>query len=332
MEYGDGDSSIPTRTNYFIHTKSLITLCKIIDDFEQFEKKLKSVMSVKYNYDFVIQLMKLSRGKFFIGGTKAKKFYNENKDILNTISKYGYIYDFILSYWDGDLMYFYNYILNHKDNLDNILAVLEKIDAIGFSYIEFNNNLDFTNEIHEFDVNPGWSKVIYLDNLVAIPKYYSSVIHYKTSNSNYKIIVEKSYNKISKEKIILNDLTFDSNRLPNAITKEEIFDKIIALKDEKQQEYSQISDSVNLSVGIHDLYEIFNKINSKINNTENVERKEELIELLHNIKDAISKMQSISDEYNKQISSTSDYISEELLSSEKDAYIRARHMSSIDFC
>jgi len=100
--------------NYSAEINNIITLCHIIDDFEEFEKKLLPVISPKYNRDFVFQLWGISKGKFKLGARKAKKFYIENKSVIDTINKYSNVPTFINLNYDyygepnGSLHFFMN--------------------------------------------------------------------------------------------------------------------------------------------------------------------------------------------------------------------------------
>lgn len=56
-----------------ISVDNMIALCNIIDEFDEFEKKLISSISSKYNRDLVFQIWDISQGKFRLGALKAKK-------------------------------------------------------------------------------------------------------------------------------------------------------------------------------------------------------------------------------------------------------------------
>ena len=71
------------KNNKKIDTNNMITLCHIVDEFDEFEKSLIPVISPKYNRDFVFQLWDVSQGKFKLGARKAKRFYEENKFQVN---------------------------------------------------------------------------------------------------------------------------------------------------------------------------------------------------------------------------------------------------------
>lgn len=334
--------------NYSTYIDNLIALCHIMDDFEDFEEKLLNVIAPKYNRDFVNQLWKTSLGKFYIGARKAKRFYIENKKVIDTINKYSNVPMFInmnYGYYgeiDGDIHFFYEYIINHKDEMDRILAVLKRLKELGFSQLEFDESRNFVNE--KYKIYPQLTdcfEFAYLDQMEAIPSYRYDEIQYTTKESPYKITVKARWGNISSvwkdqdilsvgsyATILLNDLTFEPNRLPSTLSKEDTFDKIIGLPAQKQQQYSAIKDSVDLKIGLTGLYAMFNIAYDKINGLNNTDRKEELIASLTTIKEAISKMQIISSEYDKKIVDNNPNISQADLNEEKEEYARRRKLQN----
>ncbi|MBE6154018.1 MAG: hypothetical protein E7163_00365 [Firmicutes bacterium] len=314
--------------NYTIDINNLIALCHILDDFKQFESLLFYYISPKYNRKFVFQLWDVSRGKFQIGGRKAKKFYAENKKTIDTINKYSSVTTFInRNYgWYGEpnegLQFFYKYLLAHKEDIDKILAVLKKLKELKFDEIEFNREIDFTQE--EQYVYTWFAdniEITYMDNMVIIPDYSSGYVKYKSNDSSYKITIGsfRGYYKI-----LLNNLVFDSNRLPDNSQKKDLFENIMALRNEKTDEITAVRNSVDIGVAIQDLYNMFNIVSLKIDQIDDIDKKKELKELLVSIKETIEKMQAISKEYDKTIASENPTISEAFLNEQKDEFVRRR--------
>ena len=114
--------------NYRAETNNIIALCHILDDFEEFNKRLIPVISSKYNRNFVFKLWDISEGKFRFGARKAKKFYKENKSVIDTINKYTNITRFInANYdWQGNLY--------DTSGSMNIFQVIGKISIISLKY------------------------------------------------------------------------------------------------------------------------------------------------------------------------------------------------------
>lgn len=76
------------KTTKKIDTNNMIALCHIVDEFPEFEKWLLSVISSKYNRDFIFQVWDISQGEFKLGARKAKRFYRENKLVIDIINQY----------------------------------------------------------------------------------------------------------------------------------------------------------------------------------------------------------------------------------------------------
>jgi len=326
--------------NYKAETNNIIALCHILDDFEEFNKRLIPVISSKYNRNFVFKLWDISKGKFRFGARKAKKFYKENKSVIDTINKYTDITRFInTNYdWQGNpydnsgLQFFYEYISSNRENIDKILEVLEKIKELGFDGFEFNENLDFTTE--SYDVYPDFRRnyfITYVDNIVVPPSYVSH-IDYGTTFSNYKMKLDFTGGRISKycSSITLNSLLFDSKRLPKKLDKENIFDSILALKNLQEDKSANIRNSVDLSISVYDLAYRLGITTNIINRLDGVENKEQLIETLTRIKTDVEKLQTLSEEYDSSVSEKEPSITPEVLEIEKQLYIKRRDWASMD--
>ncbi|MBQ6841166.1 MAG: hypothetical protein IJO63_03535 [Bacilli bacterium] len=316
---------------------NLIAICHIIDDFPTFEERIKQENGS--NNNFALELFKVSHGRFSFS-MSARKFYAENKDVIDTINMYSNIMLFINEGYGllGDVKNFssfYNYVVEHRDELDQILAVLNRIKELGFNRLEFDPTLDFTQKTYQVRTNyPRNTSVEYLDNMEVVPSYANGVVQYKTTGSAFKMILDMHFRSISSymNEISLNDLTFDTSKLPSDLSKEETFDKIIALQSQRAGDYTAIRNSVDLGIGIADLYVIFDTVYKRINNLTDVDKKDELIALLHSIHETIVKMQNISAEYDQSVVQNNPNISEDMLQSEKDAYVRRREFDKFDLC
>lgn len=320
------------KENYKIEINNLIALYHIMDDFEEFERKLKSLISTKYNRDFVHNLWKISRGKFKLGAFKARKFYKENKNIIDTIGEYSDISSFINRHYDwqgnqiGNLHFFYQYLIEHKNEIDKILAVLEKLQELGFTSFEFNEDLDFTKETYNIDSSYNLYSITYVDNIKVIP-HYESYIKYGTTLSNYKMelrtITNGEFSKYGRE-IILNSLLFDASRLPEKIDKKNIIDPILKIKEEQVEKSAPIRNSVDLSISILDLETQLGNTAYTINKLEGVKNKKELIEALFNIKQDVEKLRTLSQQYDRSISENEPTLTHEILDKEKKLYLKRR--------
>lgn len=317
-----------------IRTGQLIALCYIFDDFDKFNSDLVKLKSSKHNKDIIDDLRSNSR--------KKRKFYQENKSTIDIINKYSSsLIMFIQSNYDykgklrndSSLAFFYQYILSHKDKLQQIINLLERIDELGFHKLEFNENLDFANT--EYKVNTNFYEnlnITYLDNIQVIPNYENDVVVYGTTDSNYIINLNRFIKELAKYngRIIVNSLLFDKERLPENITKESIFDEIIMLKGEQKEKCNTIRDLVDLSVNIDDLNAQFNSFNRVIERLCDGKSKNELCELALKIKENLDKLQMISDEYEDSLSKEESYVTKEKLQKEKQAYLKRRNCIDLD--
>ncbi len=328
-------------TTISIHVNNLIALCHILNDYDEFTQNLTRLIKVKDNRDIVYNLYKISKGQVVVGSKKVKRFYQDNKSVIDIINKFSSISEFIThNYdWHGNLReepgvdFFYKYITNHQKDLERILPLLEKIKKLGFDRLEFNEELDFTNnkyKIHtRFNDN---FRISYLDNMEAVPNYRSDVVEYRTTGSNYEIVADVSFGVLSKcwKKIIVNSLLFDYKILPEDITKEFIFDKIVSLKKEQQEDCDSIRNSVDLSIGVDDLCSQFDTTSRIIESLKNVESKEQLHEILLGIKSYLDQLQSLSSKYDDSVAQNDSPITKEKLQEEKRLCLERRHWNSID--
>lgn len=320
----------------YAEINNLIALCHILDDFEEFEKKLKMTTLPKYNRDFILKLWDVSQGKSRAFSKKEKRFYNENKSIIDTINKYSSIIEFIDSIYgySGYTQFFYEYFLSHKEDLDKIIELLERIKQLGFNEFTFNEDLDFTTET--YDVYPTFRRnfrITYVDNIVVSPSY-TSEIDYKTTSSNYKIELDVvGYNEISEygRRITLNSLLFDPKRLPDKLDRENTFDHIIRLKKLQEEKTTSIRNSVDLSISVSDLEEQLSSTSSVISRLDDVQNKSQLLEALLNIKGEVDKLKALSEEYDSSISEKEPSLTKEVLNREKKLQLRRIELSNLDF-
>lgn len=317
---------------YVADINNIIALCHIVDDFEEFRQKLIPMISPKYNRNFIFQLWEILEGKTKLGARKAKKFYTENKSVIDTINQYTQITRFInLNYGyygdcTGSLEFFYEYILEHKNEINQILNILEKLKELDFHTFEFEEDINFTTETHCLlpPLRANYS-IIYLDNIEVSPGYSTEVI-YRSTSSNYKMnlgVSGESFSKYGKS-ITLNSLLFDPKRLPKKIDEKEIFDSILTLKHKQESTSEAIRNSVDLSVGVSDLEYQFNSTSSIISSLNGVENKVELLQVLFDIKADIDKLKTLSEEYDKSVATNHPSITSEILEHEKNLYLRKR--------
>ncbi len=258
-----------------MYIDDLIALCHIIDEYDLM---LDNFIKVNYNRKFLNKLIKVTNGRFCFNSKQAKKFYKENKIILDLVKKYSNISRFLYNCGENGKKFnqlsidrFYQYMLKNSNNLNHIIELLEKIKQLGFQKIILDENVNFTDMEYKIDTIFNRNFYInYLDNIEVIPNYEIGTVKYKTRKSDYEIeLVPNVYGEISffKTQITVNNLLFDPNKLPQAITKETTFDEIVKLNEEKQLRPPL----------------------KKINSLTDVKSKQELKDLISDIKNSINE-------------------------------------------
>lgn len=331
------------KNNKKIHTNNMITLCHIVDEFDEFEKRLISVISPKYNRDFVFQLWDISKGKFKVGARKAKRFYEENKSVIDAMNQYSNVPMFINQNYGytgeptGDLRFFYEYLVSHKEEIPKIIELLERLKELGFDKFEFNEELDFTKEI--YSAYPSFNDnfdLTYVANPQVIPNYVSR-INFTTTDSNYKMklglsgISKKEISEYSRE-IVLNSLLFNISTLPEKLDIEHTHGQLVRLKEEQKDKTSMIRSAVDLSISVSDLERQFNYTNGTISRLNGVKNKEELVAVLTSMKEDLERLKTLSAEHDSSISQEEPLLTPEVLEKEKTLYLRRRDWESIDLC
>jgi len=331
------------KDNKKIYTNDMIALCHIVDEFDSFEKKLISVIYSNNNRDFVYQLWEISYGTYKLGAREANRFYEENKLVIDVINKYSNVFMFINRNYrwygesKGDLRFFYEYLVSHKDEIPQILELFERLKKLGFVMVEYNEELDFTKETYNaylsFSDNFG---LTYVANPQVIPNCTSN-INFTTVDSNYKMKLNLSgipRKKISENnrEIVLNSLLFDLNTLPEKIDIDHIHGKLVRLKEGQNDKSSIIRSSVDLNVSILDLEQQFNYTNETISRIDSVKNKEELVAILLRMRDDLNKLKDLTLENDDSILEKEPSLTREILENEKTLYLKRREASKIDWC
>lgn len=329
----------------------LIALVNILDEYEIFhERMMNYIKNNRYNKEQISKLEKISIDNNYLVGSKAKDFYLNNKETIDTINKYTSIYNFIVSNYNyrgypfddyNKLDYYYNYLLKNKNNIETIKELLDRIKELGFKEIDLDESYDFTKQDYYFlldwykhgDKKIYYSNLNYSENIEVLPNYEKNTIRYHSKSSNYRIMI----NEFSEEdesifyrEIMVNNLMFNPSLLPNKITKEETLDKIIKLKNANKREDEIIKDAIDLSINLEDLERQFIKTNKNINKIDSIINKEDLQKLLIEIYDNIQELREIENSYYQQIVKENNKITSENLNKEKKLLLDRRYDSIID--
>lgn len=316
-----------------IETNTVIALCYIRDDFDDFKENLTNFIKnndcSKKDVKLIQKLGELSHGKKIIN-KKVRNFYKENKKVIDKINEYTNIRSFIANYlnpnYNEQINYIHRYIRINNAKINLILKNLDNLNKLGFKKFKFNEALDFTKDTYKIDtffMNNG--NVVYTDNIEAVPSYETNQIKYKTNKSDFKIILKTSLDrKLNMYSISLNSLLFDYNRIPKIMNKETIFDKLVNLPKEQIEIFNSIKNSVNMNIGIFDLKKELEEFYNKVEKMTELDNKQELIKLLKEIKERIKQIEVIATDYDNEIIENNEYITENLLENEKNSYIKKR--------
>ena len=329
-----------------IEIDAAIALCNVLEGFEEFNRNAKDLLMRGNNITITYRLNRIATGekiKSPKGSEATIKFYLQNTDTIEEIQKYLPIDNFLLQNYtqDGNMAEescvknLYEYLNKHKDRKDEILELLYKVKDLGFTNMTFDETLDFTNSYYdlkeEFAHN---NSVTYFDNIKVIPNYNYGTVEYKTTGSNYKMTLKTSYFDISKydRTIAFNSLLFDHSNMPKEITKQSTFDSIISLKEEHKDTCKEITNSVNLSVKVDDLYDQLVSLNEVVETLSLMTQRKEIKSILVDIEEQLKNLKNKSEKYNESITNEKSNITIEGINKQKVAYLKRREWSKEDCC
>ncbi len=309
-----------------IRTDILIVLCHILDEFAEFRKDLRALVEKKSNNILSI-LNKIANNERVLRNKDAKAFYQKYQKVISVINNCPYATTTFLSlivchddYYN--LGFFYIYLLEHRTELNKILALLEKIKSLNITEINFMDST-FTDEIYKLKnfSYPGQLNVFYfMENMVAIPD--STEYIYKTTGTHYlmEIVPLEKHNLCFR--ITVNSLTFDPSLLPDDLSNENIGKKIVEALKINQQYRTDINEALKLSFPISELEKGCASLASNIPTLNNSIYKEDLLETLKELKLNLAKLKKIQDEYNQDIIKSNPLITSEIISKEQTLYLK----------
>ena len=321
----------------------LIVLCELLDSYSDFSTRLTEFLAgSKYAPTDIRKLFMLSRKERFLGYTRVKEFYEDNKETLSTIKNNTGLFEFILGNYnydgsfrdDSDLNEFYQYILDNADNVDTIKAVLLKLKKIGITSLEFDEKIKFTDNFYKLDSRFNYnSSINFFDNIEIIPNYEKTMVEYTTKGSPYKLDLKFIIGGFScyHLKAIVNTLVFNPDLLPDKLDKKTVFDSIVELKTQEKS-CDIIRDSVDLSIGIDNLCSQFTTTSNIIERIDTAENKEEFTTILTEIKERLNTLQTLGNNFNEKVVEANEKISIEKIGKEKQLYLKRIRDASIDSC
>ena len=231
-----------------IPTNHLIVLCEIEEDFKSFYSDLEKLIKSKWNKDPLTKLYHAMQGKTSMGSHKYNSFIEKHKRTIEIMRRYSCLSNLTILSYDANGIrvdnlvedYFYQYIQKHKEDIDKIKDVALKIKELGISKINYYEHLDFSQ--FEYTLDTSYKcEFSFLENMEIIPTYSSNQIKYKTKNSCYCLTLEFSgygnNKKLSNygKSIVVNNLVFNPNRLPDKLTSESTIGLIYELAEKEKK-------------------------------------------------------------------------------------------------
>ncbi len=183
---------------------------------EQIKKELKTLADDKEGYKRI---------------SKATgRFYGRYKKLIDEINSQCGIDGFLSRFYmrDGSHKtkdnggYFWSYLEENEEQKDQIKANLEKMQSLGIERIRMNPNWDFSIEEHSVSKNLEENDtVVYATGVDITVKKKDQEITYAL-NTPYAIVIYP-WRTDKKTEILVNDLSFSSDLLPDSITLKSIF-------------------------------------------------------------------------------------------------------------
>lgn len=311
-----------------VYTSELLALCYVFDKYEEFLNELKDLLSKsKKEVDTIYNLEQLSHGKFGIYSKSLKEFYEKHKELIDEVNKHSHIHTFICQAhtWNEETSIYY-YLKSHKEEMQNIINILEKLISLRIYEIEFSENFNFDKNYNEIYTNLSKNSYVHFyDNMEVIPTYGEKIIAYKTNESPYDIELKVEPDGVEFCTIQLNSLDFNPNRLPMNITKENTIDEIIALKESKQTEYDLIKKLIDLRIANHEAVMSFTKLQIEMTKLESSERKKDFLESMKKIRNQLEQIIESNKQYENEVLSSSEYVTQEVLDKEEKKYQRKKY-------
>lgn len=309
-----------SKESYYIQVNVLEALIDILDEFLEFNDKIMEFLKNSKNHkDSMYNLGVLTCGNRVSHAKYDKRFYNENKEILDKIHTHVNLFEFLCYNYginqikNKNILFYYNYLKDNEDNLSDISNLLSKFTKLGITDINFIND-SFVNDTYEFDYTTRYG-ADYLENMYAVPTIIPNKLVYKTTGSNYKIFTN------NKKCITINNLLFNPSLLPDVLD-EGLLREILYLSNTIKEDNEVLKNAVILNVTIDDLNNQFEETNRLINSLDSIYDKKEMLNTLRRISKQIKKLELLRNGHNRAIENKID---QNNLNDEKIIYRKTRN-------
>ena len=334
--------------------EDLIALRYIIDSMPQLNNDFKKIMLHDCDVPVVMSIAsfihfdKIDINFWDSKVTKEiKLFCQKYKEELNIIKRYSALYYFfmknfdshgnITTFEDNNFNFFYQYFLSHRNELDQIVMLLEKLVELGFTYLEFDEQANFEVEQYKAYTKGFPYKYYYLENIEVISNYDKNWVKYETLGSNYRFLVcpKSGGKKCRVDSITVSNLLFDVDKLPETLSQEILFKEINEFLNLYGNKWSKaredIGNVVNISDAYDDLVRSFEKMNEIIENMENAQSKDEFVRILLKLKKDLKELEIASLNFNDGVCENNLLVNEEEIKKAKQKRLERRMRDYTDF-
>lgn len=312
----------------------VMAISSVLNQFDSFNQNLKK-LATRYNMkDIIYYLKKAIRGETTIFRKRGVyQFYQENKDTVDTIDKNSDIFAFLSLNYDDDgtikpyLYYYYSYLLDHKNQKEQIQALLQRLNELDIKEIAMNEELDFTKEEYKVETwyyRSVFSSITYLENIEILPNYETDAIKYRSKGSNYKMLIGSEPFSYKRNKIVVNNMTFPIESLPESASWKYLWDNILKLVESTQESKTALKNSVDLDVSLQDLENQMTDTCNTFTRIDEVNSKPELVAALTQIKSGIADLYGIKRGYDAKITTEHPSLSQQTIKKETNQYIKKR--------
>ena len=312
----------------------VMAITSVLDQLDNFNQNLKK-LTKKYNLADITHHLKIAtRGESTLFRKRGiYQFYQENKDTVDTIDKNSDIFMFLsLNYKDDgtmkvDLSYYYEYLLNHKEEKKQIQALLQRLTELNIREIAMNEELDFTKEEYKVETwyyRSVFSSITYLENIEILPNYETDAIKYRSKGSNYKMLIGSEPFSYKRNKIVVNNMTFPIESLPESASWKYLWDNILKLVESTQESKTALKNSVDLDVSLQDIENQMTDTCNTFTRIDEVNSKPELVAALTQIKSGIADLYGIKRGYDAKITTEHPSLSQQTIKKETNQYIKKR--------
>ena len=283
-----------------VYVTDIMGLCIIFNEYKQFSHSIQILNNG--SLDDIENLLSLLRGENISVSFEVENFYHNNSEAIkkleSRLSKDDLIHFILLLYSTFKIIdNFYNYIIEHKIDINKLYNLLERIKNLGFEEFDFCENADFSHEINNISEDLKRNLIInHLENIQVIPSYPGNIAYY-SEGSSYLITLSPTDISSFRPSIKLNNLEFDPNCLPDKLDVKEFFSKLLMENQRYNGGINAIKYCKDFDNPISNLQLTINKLNELKNRVDSEETKDRLTTLLKVLEEEFNRLLGIKNGY-----------------------------------